>query len=244
MNYFEAKQQLQNRFKSKKYELLIQKKLQHQYRDLVHTCSNNSRIYISYPGSKAKPGKDGKIVYDYRVDIENSQLSTSTSLSHANIIVDIYNKCHQGFDREFMRQLLIRSASEGQIDVDQFSQVRSYSCGAVNQSILNHVMDAHTALCKRYNSTANRYALTFEELFSSIFWIVIQEDINYPERRHQGRKMPFSRYLEALHCFESENNHTLNEVISRALVEGCPPKDWNDMDYSFRDRVKRNYPDV
>lgn len=230
MNYSEAKQKLQKLFESRNYELLIQQCLRHIHQDLIYTCSNGSAIYISYPGLKARLGKNGKIVYDYRVDIITSQLNTS--LSHANIIVDIYNKCLQGFDRELMKQLLIRSAIEGQFYVDQYSQVKSYSCCAVDQSILSCATDAHTALGKAYNSTANQSDLTFEELFGSIFWIVLQEDINYPMPRYQGRKMPFSRYLEALHCFES--NHTLNEVICRALVEGYPPNDWIDMDYSFR----------
>jgi hypothetical protein len=230
MNYSEAEQKLQQLFESRDYNLLIQQRLRHVHRDLIYTCSNGAAIYISYPGLKARIGKNGKIVYDYRVDIVTSRLSAS--LSHANIIVDIYNKCLQGFDPELMKQILIGSARKGQIDVEQYSQVKSYSCCAVNQSILRCAIDAHAALGKAYNSTANQADLTFEELFSSIFWIVLQEDINYPMPKYQGRKMPFSRYLEALHCFESD--HTLNEVISRALVEGYPPNDWIDMDYSFR----------
>ncbi|TRU33798.1 MAG: hypothetical protein EWV50_20065 [Microcystis aeruginosa Ma_MB_F_20061100_S20] len=230
MHYSEAEQKLEQLFESRNYKLLIQQRLRHVHQDLIYTCSNGAAIYISYPGLKARIGRNGKIVYDYRVDIVTSQLSTS--LSHANIIVDIYNKCLQGFDRELMKQILIGAAREGQIDVNQYSQVKSYSYCAVNQSILRCAMVAHTALGKSYNSTANQSDLTFEELFSSIFWIVLQEDINYPMPRYQGRKMPFSRYLEALHCFESD--HTLDEVISRALVEGYPPSDWIDMDYSFR----------
>jgi len=230
MHYSEAEQKLEKLFESRNYRLLIQQRLRHIHQDLIYTCSNGAAIYISYPGFKARIGRNGKIVYDYRVDILTPQLNTS--LSHANIIVDIYNKCLQGFDRELMKQILIGAAREGQIDVEQYSQVKSYSCCAVNQSILRCAIDAHIALGKVYYSTANQSDLTFEELFSSIFWIVLQEDINYPMPRYQGRKMPFSRYLEALHCFES--NHTLDEVISRALLEGYPPNDWSDMDYSFR----------
>jgi hypothetical protein len=230
MNYSEAEQKLQTLFQSRNYELLIQKNLRHTHQDLIYTCFNGSKIHISYPGSKARLGKNGKIVYDYRVDIVTSQIKTS--LSHANIIVDIYNKCLQGFDHQLMKQLLIRSASEGQFNIDQYFQVKSYSCCTVDQYILQSTQDAHRALGKTYNSTANEFDLTFDELLSSIFWIVLQEDINYPMPKYQGRKMPFSRYLEALHCFES--NHTLKEVINRALVEGYSPQDWSDMDYSFR----------
>ena len=231
MNYHEAEQNLQELFEARDYRGLIQKRLRHVHRDLIYTCSNGSKIYISYPGLKAKLGTNGKIVYDYRVDIVTPQFKAS--LSHVNIIVDIYNKCLHNFDCESMRQLLIQTAREGQFDVNQCSQLGSYSYQAVDQSLIHCATDVHKALGKTYNLMANQIDLTFEELFNSIFWIVLQEDINYPiPRRYQGRKMPFSRYLEALHCFDSK--HSLDEVIERALIEGSPPSDWSDMDYSFR----------
>jgi hypothetical protein len=229
MHYSEATQKLQQLFESREYRILIQQRLRHKHRDLIHTCSNGTAIYISYPGLKARIERNTKIVYDYRVDIETSQLNAS--LSHANIIVDIYNKCFQGFDRELMKQILIQIAREGLIDANQYYEIKSYSCSTVDKTILCSAMDAHQALGKTYNSEVNQSDLTFEELFISIFWIVLQEDFNYPMPRYQGRKMPFSRYLEALYCFESD--HKLDEVITRALVEGYPPNQWRDMDYSF-----------
>jgi hypothetical protein len=230
MNYHEAEQNLQELFEARDYRGLIQKRLRHVHEDLIYTCSNGSEIYISYPGLKARLGTDEKVVYDYRVDIVKPQFKAS--LSHVNIIVDIYNKCLHNFDCESMRQLLIQTAREGQFDVNQCSQLGSYSYQAVDQSLIHCATDVHKALGKTYNSMANKNDLTFEELFNSIFWIVLQEDINYPMPRYQGRKMPFSRYLEALYCFDSK--HSLDEVIERALIEGRPPSDWSDMDYSFR----------
>lgn len=229
MHYLEARQRLQKLFDSKQYEKLIQQRRRHVHRNLIHTCSNGTQLYLSYPGLKARR-KNRKIIYDYRVDLVSSQFSAA--LSHINLIVDIYNKCLRGFDYKLMENLLIKSAVEGQININQYSQVKNYSCSTINHSIQRIATDAHTALGKSYNSTANQSDLTFEELFSSIFWIVLQEDINYPMPTYQGRKMPFSRYLEALHCFGS--NHTLQEVIRRTLIEGYPPNDWSDMNYSFR----------
>jgi len=231
MKYHEAEQKLQQLFESRDYRGLIQQRLRHAHRDLIHTCSNGSKIYISYPGLKARLERDGKIVYDYRVDIDIVTSKFPTSLSHVDIIVDIYNKCLHNFDRELMRQLLIKTAREGQFDVNQYSQLRSYSYQAIDKSLIRFAANGHTALGKTYNSTANQFDLTFEELFNSIFWIVLQEDINYPRPKFQGRKMPFSRYLEALYCFDSK--HLFSEVIDRALVEGRRPSEWPDMDYSF-----------
>jgi hypothetical protein len=233
MNYSEAKQKLNKLFESKNYQSLIQKGWHHQYQDLIETCANGSQIYISYPGLKARVKNNKEIVYDYRVDMVTSHIKTS--LSHANIIVDIYNKCFHGFNRELMKKLLIRSAKEGQFNLDIYPEIKRYPYHAVDSSILQYSTDAHKALGKTYNSSANQFDLTFEELLKSIFWIVIQEDINYPMPRYQGRKMPFSRYLETLHCFEG--SHTLNEVIHRALLEGEVPKDWHGMDYSFRSLI-------
>ncbi|MBW4577456.1 MAG: hypothetical protein KME08_19655 [Aphanothece sp. CMT-3BRIN-NPC111] len=230
MKYYEAEQKLQQWFEAKNYRGLIQKRLRHVHQDLIYTCSNGSKIYISYPGLKARLGNNGKIVYDYRVDIVTSNFQAS--LSHVNIIVDIYNKCLHKFDIELMRQLLIKTAREGQFDLNQYSQLESYSSQPIDTSIIRCAERVHAKLGKTYNSMANQFDLTFEELLSSIFWIVLQEDINYPMPRYQGRKMPFSRYLEALYCFESE--YSLDDVIGRALVEGFPPADWVDMNYSFR----------
>jgi hypothetical protein len=79
--------------------------------------------------------------------------------------------------------------------------------------------------------------LTIEELFKSIKWIVIQEDINYPvSKGYLGRKMPYGRYLEAIHVLEGKG-YSLQEVIQRALSHSRPQK-WNDMDYTFEQNIR------
>lgn len=68
----------------------------------------------------------------------------------------------------------------------------------------------------------------FEELTGLMFYIAIQEDINYPGIRYQGRKMCFYRYLEAIYC-KVYNNHSLGEAIEKALTRGYIPQNWNDV---------------
>ncbi len=68
---------------------------------------------------------------------------------------------------------------------------------------------------------------SFEQLTDLMFYIAIQEDINYPERYYQGRKMCFFRYLEAIYC-KVYSNHTLEEAIHRAKASHIP-KNWNDV---------------
>lgn len=74
------------------------------------------------------------------------------------------------------------------------------------------------------NSCRGRFS--FEELTALMFYIAIQEDINYPEVHCHGRKMCFNRYLEAIYC-RVHNNHTLDEALDRAVARYIP-KDWND----------------
>lgn len=69
---------------------------------------------------------------------------------------------------------------------------------------------------------------SFEELTLLMFYIAIQEDINYSDPRLQGRKMCFYRYLEAIYC-KVYSNHTINEAIEKACARGFTPKNWNDV---------------
>lgn len=67
--------------------------------------------------------------------------------------------------------------------------------------------------------------LSFGELTALMFYIAIQEDINYPETYYQGRKMCFFRYLEAIYC-KIGKNHSLEEAVERAEARGKIPSFW------------------
>ena len=98
--------------------------------------------------------------------------------------------------------------------------------------LLIRVKNAHGD--KKYNPVGNSFDLTLEELFCSIKWIVLQEDINYPIP-FEGRRMPLARYLETIFITQN-NSHTLEDVIKRALFHSRPTQ-WTDMDYLFRDQI-------
>lgn len=72
-----------------------------------------------------------------------------------------------------------------------------------------------------------------------MFYIGIQEDINYPDKHFQGRKMCFYRYIEAIYC-KIHTNHSLEDAISRANANYIPRK-WNDVDdlYNTISNIKR-----
>lgn len=69
---------------------------------------------------------------------------------------------------------------------------------------------------------------SFEQLTDLMFYIAIQEDINYPEARYQGRKMCFYRYLEAIYC-KVYANHRIEEAIKKAVARGHIPANWHDV---------------
>ncbi len=82
---------------------------------------------------------------------------------------------------------------------------------------------------------------TFEELTALMFYIAIQEDINYPMPRYLGRTMCYFRYLEAIYC-KVYGMHSLEEAIKKATKKGGPPApNWNDVGNLYNDVAKIRY---
>ncbi len=130
---------------------------------------------------------------------------------------------------------MIKVAQQGAVDLTKAVTMLPYKPVAPPQSLISRVQKAHGN--KGYNKYGNFADLTIEELLSCIKWIVLQEDINYPiARNFEGRKMPFARYLETIFITQN-SSHSLEEVIKRALAHSRP-KQWREMDYSFRNLVR------
>lgn len=96
-----------------------------------------------------------------------------------------------------------------------------------------NIIEAH------YHDINFNAGFTFDELTNLMFYIGIQEDINYPDKHFQGRKMCFYRYIEAIYC-KIHTNHSLEDAISRANANYIPRK-WNDVDdlYNTISNIKR-----
>lgn len=195
----------------------------------VDRCQNGSVISICFPGYKATSEKP-----DYRVDIAKDGITTS--LSHANIIVDIFNKCTAGgMSVQNIKKALQDQAANCALDYGVLTQTLSYTSVIPSEKLLADAQVAHGS--KTFDKRGNNWDLTIEELFKCIKWIVIQEDINYPiSKGFLGRKMPYGRYLEAIHVLEGKG-YSLQDVIQRALSHLRPQK-WPDMDYSFENTVR------
>ena len=202
----------------------------HSRSKLVHTCENDSKIFIVYPGYKATDDK-----FDFRVDLHKE--GDKMPLSHANIITDIYNKCKQGYVvGETLKGVLVEAFKDTRSPVVPKGDLQGYRSGDPPQEeLLQEVSDAHGE--KDFKKRGNRWDLDMEELLGAIFWIVLQEDMNYPmEKGFLGRKMPLARYVEAIYCAEN-TDRTIDQVIRRAIVHNRRPRAWEQMDYSFLDSI-------
>lgn len=131
-------------------------------------------------------------------------------ISHVEIMTDLYNKTTMQ-NYKHMKQYIEDVATIGR-DIN------------IDVSLLSAV----------------EYGFSFEVLTDLMFYIAIQEDINYPGERFQGRKMCFYRYLEAIYC-KVHTNHQIEEAIDKAVAYGYIPRNWNDVGelYNIVSRIKR-----
>lgn len=213
MNFIEVNQCLQNLFSEIDFfKVAKQHNGLHSRKEIVELCGDGAYISVSYPGYKAKDGKS----YDYRVNIHRGGFSTS--LSHVNIVVDIYNKIHNGIDVEEFIKALLEFVKDGDINV--INELHYTPNNPPSAEFISSVIDSHPShKVNGYNRNGNLYDWTLDELFVSIKWIAVQEDINYPAG--MGRKMPFLRYIETVFVGVDET-HTLKEVIDRTLAHYIP----------------------
>lgn len=134
------------------------------------------------------------------------------AVSHEDFIRDIWIKLESGVKPDVLRNFLFDLAENG-IALDK----------------------------KDYSSIDGCSGYSLDELLHTIAWIALQEDINYPMPRYQGRKMPFYRYIEAIYVYtDPENPHKLNRqtVLDRTNVKGKPPLPINIIDYGVIHNIK------
>ena len=145
------------------------------------------------------PGyKTTKYKCDYCVYLIDSE--KEKAISHTEIMQDLYDKTTV---RNYLQiKKYVEEVAEIGIDID----AKKY----------------------RYSDIDFSIGFSFEELTQLMFYIAIQEDINYPEARYQGRKMCFYRYLEAIYC-KVHYNHSIEQAKERAKNNGYVPRLWTDV---------------
>lgn len=214
MNYNQLKTYLLNQFTINNFDNLYKSKSTNK---VNITVENNFGINlkIAFPGYKTNY-KNGHFTYDYRVDLNE------IAISHANIITDIYNKSNQAPElvSDLYKFLIDLSKNALDIDLTNYKKLLNHNFKAPSTQLLNLVQNAHNG--KHYNINGNSWNYSFEELSTIIPYIVLQEDINYPMPKYNGRRMSFYRYAEAIFCSLNNNNYNIEQVIDRALSHERP----------------------
>lgn len=236
MSFQKTKERLEQIFHDHDFASAVRANNRHCYSVVLEHCESGAIISVSFPGYKARIIDNGKVIFDYRIDIVRR--GVSTALSHANIIVDIFSKIVSGgIDGAALSKELAVFACSGAFGLDLLTQTLAYTPVAPSAELKTAVNTKHIILNKRYNADGNSSDLTLGELFTSIKWIVAQEDYNYPIKDgYEGRRMCFARYIEAIDAATSNNLEQLLHVVERALSHGRPPK-LHSIDYSFLSRI-------
>lgn len=218
MNYDELKQYLLDEFSLNNFEGLYNENRTNTGVILAEN-NYNLNLTIAFPGYKTK-FRNNRFTYDYRVDLNR------IAISHANIVTDIYNKSVQAPElRTDIYNFLIDLAQNGlNINLNNYERLLNYEFNPPPNELLTLIKDAHGN--KFYNRNANSWNYSFQELSTIIPYIVLQEDINYPMPRFEGRRMSFYRYIEAIFCLE-DNEYSIINVINRTLSH-IRPALWNE----------------
>lgn len=236
MNYKELKDYLLGVFKENDFEGEWKAGRIHR-KVLELENENNMHITIKFPGKKTQENEDG-FKYDYLVEFNQIQVS------HAHIVIDIYNKISQYVGTEKgdeLIQLLYNYLNalvlDGhEIDLKPYIQLDNWKFTAPNEEMINLAQNIHKVNDRPYDIKGNERSFSIQELTRLIPYIAVQEDINYPYGK--GRKLSFYRYMESILCnCQGYEEHSLNEVIMRTLQKKPIPPLWNCPYYKEIDKV-------
>jgi hypothetical protein len=231
MNFRKTNDSIVDLFQKFEIEKLVQTKNFNVHTYKLDTCLSGSEISISFPGYKTRIS-GSKIIYDFRVNLMKEGITTS--LSHSNIIVDILNKIsNTNIDVKKFEDLIKLSSIENDFD---FNNPIDYIPTKPKSDLIESVSSIHRKLGKTFNTNGNLFDLDLEELFKSLLYIVLQEDINYPiSKGYLGRKMCYSRYIETFNL--NKGSLSLDNLISRTLSH-TRPINCNHVDYGFLEFIK------
>lgn len=229
ISYRQMKQQIMEQF-SNNFEELYFKNMINEGKFKPETPSM-TELDISYPGYKTAL-KNANIIYDFRVNLyKDKKIYLPT---HANIILDIYNKALH-HNANIIENLIYDIATKGNdIDIEKYKDIDNKDMPLVSEDVFLVADVVHNSLNKNFNRDNNSWNYTIGELSFLVMWIALQEEINYPiEEGNDGLRMPFYRYLEAIHSAKNQDLEELAEVIKRSLVHYKPTL-WDKDDLNYK----------
>ena len=213
MDFTEAREYVESEFSKCGFDDSFSKGLFNTHKLVVGHLGSGSSIELSFPGTKPAVG-----VFDFRVDLHKRGDTWCYQLSHVNYLVDIAFKCRVRPSMiPYIRKAICNIYERGLYKMVYLP----CGCEMIGSDLIREVEKIHSKIFlngvqKRYHSFSNRQSLAYEDLFISIFWVYLQEDINYPPPA-LGRELPFKLYIEFLDSFDTVDGGDLDGAIRKIL---------------------------
>ncbi|OKO50941.1 hypothetical protein ABH17_026830 (plasmid) [Bacillus toyonensis] len=152
-----------------------------------------------YPASVAFPHLDLVLLYPGRINNHGDYRLefNGNPLSHPDIVEAVHNYARQG---------------HGHGNIITSFLVDLYKNGLNANSNFN------------ININVKNHQLNLDEFKQLVYWIVLQEDINFPRPRYMGVKRPLIRYIEGAISALHSNLLSLDDVIRRTNNHGRRPQ--------------------
>ncbi|MFL0266821.1 hypothetical protein [Candidatus Clostridium radicumherbarum] len=171
----------------------------------IETDSDNIKLQI--------PGKKTDIsVYDFRLLLNIGNYKYF--LTHANIIIDLYTKIK--YNPSFatnLREFIVDIAING---LREENRLERYGLDKLktNQFVKTEYKNIAAECVPNYNKYFNYRTCDMNLLRSILFWVTLQEDINYPiDKGCQGRRLAFTRFVESIYCAEHDYEDSMIRVV-------------------------------
>ena len=195
----------------------------------VSDCDNGTEIRIDFPGNKAglPYSKESKYRYDFRVAIVN-QAKEAAVLSHADIAGLLFIAVRDGVvSKHYLMEQVIHLGATGTFEQQSTTTI------AIGPDVAEMISRGYQ-LAKKAAPYSFQRPIELGTLLDATFWILVQEELNYPMPVYQGRKMAIKRFIEAIHCATSDR-HNFEEIVSRILnhgkvYDGLPFVDYSDIE--------------
>lgn len=202
----------------------------HARETTIVAFNDNTSLRLSFPGIKAAwLDRFKRYRYDFRVDLCNAK-GARRAVSHAEVILDLFTKVS-------LKQMSYGEAQAFLVDVQEGRSPAptSYTPKRIPSAYIDAYHRAHKRL-KKSPQTPEAFELEPHKLAPLLFFILLQEEVNYPSfvrgkrTTLSGRSLPLDRYSEAVWA-AAHAPQKLEEVLLRTLTEESRPVRWERVEY-------------
>lgn len=211
----------------------------HAKETTIVAFEDDTSLKVSFPGIKAAwLDRFKRYRYDFRVDLCDSK-GARRAVSHAEVTLDLFTKVSLKQMSYGEAQGFLAGVQEGKSPTPALYMPKR---------IPSEYIDAYNRAHKHLNKspqTPEAFELEPHKLAPLLFFILLQEEVNYPSfvrgkrTTLSGKSLPLDRYSEAVWA-ATHAPHKLEEVLRRTLTEESRPARWEAVEYLS---LPRNYRD-